>query len=122
MTSVKEGTNFQEITIAAAGLQSAPEEVLVVIDPVHQEIPDFVPQEGPVFLAPDVKTEKGEEKQNAPAESTADKLMDQYRRIGEAQNHQYGGGGAGAPAPNFNKPPAPAKKATAPASVAPPKP
>ncbi len=109
VTSVKEGPNFQEVTMAAAGLQSAPEEVLVVLDPVHQEIPEIQPQDGPVFLAPDVKTEKGEERQNAPAESTPDKLMDQYRRIGAAQNHQYGGGGAGAPPPNFNKQTAPPK-------------
>ena len=37
-----------------SGTESAPEEVLVIIDPVHQAIPDAPVADTPVFLAPDV--------------------------------------------------------------------
>src|SRR5215472_551228 len=39
ITSVKEGSNFQEIYVQPTAVESAPEEVLVIVDPVHQEIP-----------------------------------------------------------------------------------
>ena len=112
VTSVKDGQNFQDITVAPSGLQAAPEEVLVVVDPVHQEIPDVPPADTPVFLAPDIKPDKGEERQTAPVESTADKLMDQYRKVGESQNHKFGEGAPGSVPPNFNlKPKTPEKAA-----------
>ena len=37
------------------GVEAAPEEVLVIVDPVHQEIPEAPAADTPVFLAPDVK-------------------------------------------------------------------
>lgn len=103
VTSVKEGTNFQEVYLQPSGVESAPEEVLVIIDPVHQEIPDAPATDSPVFLGPDVKPDATSEN---PAESgartTADQMMDQYRKLGAAQNHQFGEGGPGTPPPNFN--------------------
>src|SRR5580704_11515056 len=54
VTSVKEGTDFQDVTVEPSGTESAPEEVLVIVDPVHQAIPDAPPADTPVFLAPDV--------------------------------------------------------------------
>ena len=35
--------DFQDITVQPSGTESAPEEVLVIIDPVHQAIPDAAP-------------------------------------------------------------------------------
>jgi hypothetical protein len=32
----------------------------------------------------------------------ADQLMERYRKLGEAQKHQFGEGGPGTPPPNFN--------------------
>ena len=57
VTSVHEGGNFQEITVQPSGAEAAPEEVLVILDPVHQAIPEEATAETPVFLAPDVKPE-----------------------------------------------------------------
>ena len=34
--------------------------------------------------------------------TTADKMMDQYKKIGAAQNHVYGEGLPGSTPPNFN--------------------
>jgi rod shape-determining protein MreC len=101
-TSVKEGSSFQEITVDPAGAAAAPEEVLVILDPVHQSIPDAHPEDAPEFLAPDISASD----QTAPSDSVgltaADKLRDQYKKIGDAQKHVFGEGAPGTAPPNFN--------------------
>jgi rod shape-determining protein MreC len=137
VTSVQEGSNFQDIIVEPSGAESAAEEVLVILDPVHQAIPDTPPSETPVFLAPDIPSDAPQTPvqpapdspvtQNATpvpnAVTTAGKLMDQYKKIGDAQKHVFGEGLPGSIPPNFNlKVPgvnAPADAAAAPA--APPK-
>jgi rod shape-determining protein MreC len=101
VTSVREGSNFQDITVEPSGTQAAPEEVLVIVDPVHQPVPETPAAESPEFLAPDVSSS------DAPTQSgtgltAADKLRDQYMKIGDAQKHVFGEGGPGTPPPNFN--------------------
>ncbi|HYA18620.1 MAG TPA: rod shape-determining protein MreC [Bryobacteraceae bacterium] len=114
VTSVQEGSNFQDIIVEPTGAESAAEEVLVILDPVHQAIPDAPPAESGVFLAPDVTPENppAPASPDAPAPqtsslapnvmTTAGKLMDQYRKIGDAQKHVYGEGLPGSIPPNFN--------------------
>lgn len=101
VTGVHEGGNFQDITVEPSGAESAPEEVLVILDPVHQAIPEEAPPDTPVFLAPDVKKDD-DPKQSGPPQTTADKLVDQYKKIGDAQKHVYGVGLPGSTPPNFN--------------------
>jgi len=103
VTSVKDGGNFQDIIVQPAGTETAPEEVLVIVDPVNQSIPDAPAPDTPVFLAPDLKGDD-----QAPAAvagaptTTAGKLMDQYKKIGDAQKHVFGEGLPGSLPPNFN--------------------
>ncbi len=125
VTGVSEGGNFQEITVEPSGADSAPEEVLVILDPVNQAIPEESAPDTPVFLAPDVKTPDADTDTAAPSgppQTTADKLMDQYKKIGDAQHHVFGEGLPGSTPPNFNlKVPgvnAPAAPATASAGAA----
>jgi rod shape-determining protein MreC len=101
VTSVRDGTNFQDILVDPVGAEAAPEEVLVILDPVHQAIPEAPAADTPVFLAPDVKPSE-ESRQFGTALTTADKMMDQYKKLGEAQKHVFGEGVPGSPAPNFN--------------------
>jgi len=101
VTSVREGGNFQDITVEPSGTETAPEEVLVILDPVHQAIPEESTPDTPVFLAPDAKTDQ-EAAQPANGNTTADKLRDEYKKIGDAQKHVFGVGGPGTPPPNFN--------------------
>jgi rod shape-determining protein MreC len=101
VTSVREGSNFQDITAEPSGTQVAPEEVLVIVDPVHQAIPEASASEAPEFLAPDVSTSDAPE-QSGPALTAADKLRDQYMKIGDAQKHVFGEGNPGTLPPNFN--------------------
>lgn len=103
VTSVEEGSNFQDVFLQPSGVDSAPEEVLVIVDPVHQEIPDAAPADSPVFLAPDLQPGQVEaSRTEVQSGTTADKILDQYRKLGAAQNHQFGEGGPGTPQPNFN--------------------
>jgi rod shape-determining protein MreC len=123
VTSVSEGQNFQDIFLQPTGVETAPEEVLVIVDPVHQEIPEAPPADSPVFLAPDVKPDSSATTEVEPkAGTTADKMLEQYKKLGAAQNHQFGEGGPGTPPPNFNlKVPgvnAPAVPAGSPAAAA----
>jgi len=102
VTSVKEGTNFQDVTVEPSGTESAPEEVLVIVDPVHQAIPDTPPADAPVFLAPDISPEDPTQQVGGTGLTTADKLRDQYKKIGDAQKHVFGVGAPGTLPPNFN--------------------
>jgi len=107
VTAVKEGSNFQDISLEPTGVETAPEEVLVIVDPVHQEIPEAPSTDASVFLAPDLKPDAAAAGDaTAPPRATAgtqaDKLMDQYRKIGDAQKHTFGEGAPGSLPPNFN--------------------
>ena len=121
VTSVKDTANFQEIQIAPAWTTLAPEEVLVILDPVHQSIPEVAPTESPVFLAPDAATSA----QTPTTHGTqANTLMEQYRKVGEAQKHVFGEGLPGSKPPDFNLKPlgTPAVAAPAPVALPPPVP
>lgn len=123
VTGVQEGGNFQDITVDPTGAENAPEEVLVVVNPVNQAIPEEAPPpDTPVFLAPAVKPDDEAAAPGAP-QTTANKLMEQYKKIGDAQKHVFGEGLPGSTPPNFNlKVPgvnAPALPATSPAAAAP---
>jgi len=103
VTSVEDGTAFQTIYVEPFGAEAAPEEVFVIVDPVHQEIPDVPAADSPVFLGPDIKGAEGGSGPATPDKGTqADQIVEQYRKIGAAQNHVYGEGGPGSATPNFN--------------------
>lgn len=102
VTSVREGPSFQDITVQPSGTESAPEEVFVIVDPVHQAIPDAPVADTPVFLAPDVSPDDTAQQAGGSGLTTADKLRDQYKKIGDAQKHVFGVGAPGTLPPNFN--------------------
>jgi rod shape-determining protein MreC len=105
VTGVHDSGNFQDITVQPSGTETAPEEVLVILDPVHQTIPEEATPDTPVFLAPDVNPDVNQSAQAPPSAAlltTADKLRDQYKKIGDAQKHVFGEGLPGTPPPNFN--------------------
>lgn len=113
LISSKESPTYLEIFVQPLGNEAAPEEVLVIVDPVHQEIPEAAAADTPVFLGPDAPPPTGAEGDAAtgvvnPAggrsgqTTQADQMFEQYKKIGEAQNFKYGEGGPGSAPPNFN--------------------
>ncbi len=129
----KPGKFFKEIYVAPTAFDKGLEEVLVVLEGIHQQIPDpsLLTNTGPeTKLLPPPPPDSGTATPaaaagadpaaapvNTPPKRTAitdaDKLIERYRTLGEQQGVSYGNGGK---IPNFNAPVAP--KPVAPKPVA----
>ncbi len=126
VTAVRDGNPFKEVYVAPSGLQGGLEEVLIVLEGVHQQIPESGRPNPGMYLLPPPPEEP-----NAPglaraggAATDADRLRERYQAIGAAQGHKFGEGAPGSKPPNFNLDPAqavpPAQNPAA--GAAPPKP
>ncbi len=125
VSTTKRGVDFKEIYVVPSGFQNGFEEVLIVLEGVHQPIPD-APEASPnirLMAAPPV--EPGTT--SLPVGSTspkalntdADRLLDHYKKVGQAQKYTYGDTTPGVKSPNFNLNPEEAlKKAAAAAAEA----
>jgi rod shape-determining protein MreC len=119
---VRNGRDFKEIFLVPTGTQNGLEEVLVVVEGVHQTIPDantVTPSPGYSLLPPPPGTTATPAPDVDPMSRSlltdADRLRDKYKQIGEAQNHKFGEGTVGSRPPNFNLDP---NKVAAPSAVA----
>ncbi len=103
---VREGSQFKDIYAEPTGLQHGLEEVLVLLEGVHQDIPTYHAETTPVYVAPAPAPPAAGEPGAAPKPSVvgtdADSLLKHYQALGEAQNHKYGEGLPGSKPPNFN--------------------
>ncbi len=120
-TVVRTGKTHKEIYLVPSGLQGGFEEVLVVLEAVHQPIPDPKQADPTLHMTAPPPVDPATAQGPVPTLSTdADRLLDRYKKIGEVENHQYGGGGLGVKPPDFNIDPY--KVATPPATPPPAKP
>jgi rod shape-determining protein MreC len=102
---VRPGSPFQEIFLDPSGLQNGLEEILIVLEGVHQTIPDASNASAAVHLQspPPADESISPTPSTAAAPGTdADKLRDRYKAIGESQNHKFGEGLPGSKPPDFN--------------------
>ncbi len=108
-TVVRAGKMHKEIYLAPSGLQNGLEEVLIVVEGVHTPIPETpaMSQAEHLLTPPPSDGPLGDGRAapaDAPAQSArstdADRLVEQYRKIGEAEKHTFGERGNGAP--NYN--------------------
>lgn len=100
-TVVRDGRQKKEIYLAPSGLQGGFDEVLVVLEGVHQPVPDASQASAALHLLPPPPSDTSSGASPASALSTdADKTIEKYKRIGEAQGHGFGV--YGSPPPNFN--------------------
>lgn len=125
VTAAPNGKNFKEIYVSPSGMQGGVEEVLIILQGVHQEIPEAQAPAPGYALLPPPPAPPG---QNAAAgtDSTlmtdADRLRAIYKEVGAEQKHTYGEGPPGSKPPDFTKippihgapPAAPAQAASAP--------
>jgi rod shape-determining protein MreC len=109
--SAEKGLILKEIVLAPSGLSGGLEEVLVVIEGIHQPVPEppAVVVEAPMLPLPPAVTEPPvagqtvEPREPTPRLTTdVDRLMQRYRTLGEAQGHTFGEGGPGSTPPDFN--------------------
>jgi rod shape-determining protein MreC len=106
-SAVRNGKTFKEIFIAPNGMQGGPEEVLIVLEGVHQQIPDGeIASPGYKILQPPNETEAATSAEPPGTLVTdADRLKAQYRQSGQEQNHVFGEGTPGSKPPDFSKVP-----------------
>ena len=109
---VRPGKVFKEIYLDPSGFQNGPEEVLIVIEGVHQPVPDgqnaaagnyHLLTPPPTDQAPVTVLPEDPEK---ALKTDADRLRERYKRIEETQGIHFGDAGR---IPNFNAMP-PARK------------
>lgn len=125
VATVRRGKNGKEIYVTPSAFQTGFEEVLVVLEGVHQPIPEPGSATAEIHMLPPPPGENGGSAaangDTQPVLSTdADRMLDRYRKIGAAQGHVFGEGTPGSKPPNFNINPEDVKKAAAPPAPAPP--
>jgi rod shape-determining protein MreC len=106
VTAVREGSQFKEISVEPSGLQHGVEEVLIVLQGVHQDIPEAQAASTEVYLAPPVPPDPAAAPASQGALTDADRLREHYQKVGEAQGHKFGEGLPGSKPPDFNLDPA----------------
>jgi rod shape-determining protein MreC len=106
---VRSAQPFKEILVDPSGMARGIEDVLILVEGVHQPIPDTPPVNQQVFIGspppadslkpPDTAANAPP---GAPAGTEADRLRSQYKDIGDAQGHKFGEGTPGSKVPDFN--------------------
>jgi rod shape-determining protein MreC len=108
---VRNAHPFKEILVEPAGLQRGLEDVLILLDGVHQAIPEAPPVSTPVYMTQPPPAEAVPAQvpaQPATTNTEADKIRQRYKALGDSQSHKFGENPPGARAVDFNaKPPAP---------------
>ena len=104
------GQPYKEILLEPSGLQHGPpEDVLILVQGVHQDIPDAPVNNQPVYIAPPPNNPGASVTDVRPVNPSggtgteADKLRSVYQAAGEAQNHNYGEGLPGSKPPDFTR-------------------
>jgi rod shape-determining protein MreC len=108
VSAVRNGKTFKEIYLVPSGFQGGGvEEVLVLLQGVHQQIPDGEsPATGYKILQspPDSVADSPQPAAPPPALATdADRLREQYKQAGAEQKHVFGEGLPGSKPPDFTK-------------------
>lgn len=122
--SVRNAQPFKEVYVEPSGIRRGVEDVLILLESVHEDIPKTPPANQPVYIAPPPPApgqNAGDAQAGPPAPGTeADKLRHEYKAVGDAQNHNFGEGGPGTKPPDFTKlpPESGARVATPPAGQA----
>jgi rod shape-determining protein MreC len=95
--SVRDTQPFKEILLDAVGLQHGLEDVLIITQGVHQDIPPVPSTDQPVYIAPSPAPDESKPAVapvagTSPPITEADKLRLEYQNVGDAQKHKFGYG------------------------------
>jgi rod shape-determining protein MreC len=107
VSSVHNGKTFKEIYLIPSGMQGGVEEVLIMLQGQHLQIPDSATATPGYKILPAPNDNPGEVAQptGQPTVLTtdADRLREQYKQSGETQHHVFGEGLPGSAPPDFTK-------------------
>ncbi len=111
VVSSEPGQGMRDIWLKLSGAPGGVEEVLVVLQGVHQVIPPArVEDETTAKTMPPPPGNDEAATPEVKPQTEADKIIHQYENLGKDQGHVYGG--IGSNMPNFNPKPAPKPAAT----------
>jgi len=108
VAAVQNGKTFKQIYVTPSGMQGGGvEEVLIVLQGVHQEIPTGEVASPGYQILPLPAGAVSETPEGAPEPGTlgtdADRLRAIYKQVGEEEKHVYGVGAPGTKPPDFTK-------------------
>jgi rod shape-determining protein MreC len=105
VNAVRAGKTFKEIYVTPSGLQGGLEEVLIVLQGAHQQIPDgeIAAPGYKILPAPPEVGQEAPQGTGQPAvlSTDADRLREQYKQAGDTQHHAFGD--VGSTTPDFTK-------------------
>ncbi|MBV9295450.1 MAG: hypothetical protein JO145_07735 [Acidobacteriaceae bacterium] len=122
VVSVQPGQGMKDVKLELSGTPGAAEEVLVVLQGVHQSIPvaPVVDETTAKMLPPPPPEADGKTAPAAKPQTEADKVLQKYDTLGKEEGHVYGA--IGSTVPNFNAKPAAESKPPAQAAESEPAP
>jgi rod shape-determining protein MreC len=98
--SAQPGPGMKNVVLSLSGAPGGAEEVLVVLQGLHQNIPTEPPiVQASTRTLPPPNPEKGSTPTTKP-QTDADRVLAKYQSVGKQQEHVYGG--VGSSIPNFN--------------------
>jgi hypothetical protein len=105
--------------VEPSGMQRGLEDVLILIEGVHQRIPDAPTGMQPIYIgpAPPGSDATPASAATAPAGTEADRLRQQYQTLGQEQKHTFGDNPPGTKPADFTKLGNPGGAAPAPAAA-----
>jgi rod shape-determining protein MreC len=107
VAAVQNGKTFKEIYVTPSGMQGGAEEVLIVLQGVHQEVPAGELAAPGYRIQPLPADAASETPQGAPqpgvSATDADRLRAIYKQAGADQKHVFGEGLPGSKPPDFTK-------------------
>ena len=117
--SAQPGQGMKDVKLNLSGAPAGAEEVLVILQGVHQQIPEAAPVEtsAPVTLPPPPPEDTASGSSIPQPQTQADKIREKYEDLGKQQNHVYGEYGSNVP--NFNLKPAASSSSSTTGSSAP---
>ena len=104
--SVRPGQPYKEVLVEPSAMQHVPDDVLIIVEGVHQEIPDTPPGFQPMYIAPPPPGESnpaGTSVAPGTPGTEADRLHSAYKTLGEQQGHTFGDNSVGQKPPDFTK-------------------
>ena len=103
VTAVHDGSSVKEIFVSPTALEEGPEDVLVILEGVNQAITEYQAPAKQVYIGPDPNPGAAEgPTPSGPLQTTADRVMEKVKEIGEQQNHKFGLNPSGSRPIDFN--------------------
>ncbi|MBV9304144.1 MAG: hypothetical protein JOY62_07040 [Acidobacteriaceae bacterium] len=105
VVSSQPGQGTKDIRLSLSGAPGGVDEVLVILQGAHQQIPDAPKQEQAAvrMLPPPPSDTEAKDTQNSKPQTEADKIVQRYDALGKQEGHVYGG--VGSNMPDFNRKP-----------------